>query len=52
MSLEKISRNLQCRGKITDYWQKYKIFASQQKKFVTIALAVWNMKTLLKQHHL
>ena len=49
---KKISINLQCSGQITDYWLKYKIFASQQKKFVTIASVVWNMKTLLKQHRL
>ena len=50
MSLKKLSRSLQFGGKITDYWLKYKIFTSLQKKFVTIASAVWNMKTLLKQH--
>ena len=49
---KKISINLQCSGQITDYWLKYKIFASQQKKFVTIASVVWNMKTLLKQNRL
>ena len=52
MGLKKISRNVQYGGKITDYWLKYKIFASQQRKFVTIASAVWNMKILLKQHGL
>ena len=40
---------MQSGGKITDYWLKYKTFASQQKKLVTIASVVWNMKTLLKQ---
>ena len=52
VSLKKILINLQCRGKITDYWLKYKIFAFQEKKYVTIASALWNMKTFLKQHRL
>ena len=52
ISLKKISRNLQCGGKIINYWLKYKIFASQQNKFVTIGSVVWSMKTLPKQHRL
>ena len=52
MSLKKLSRNLQCGGNIIYYWLKHKIFASQQKNFVTIASAVLDMKILLKQHRL
>ena len=51
-SEKKISRILQCGGKINGCWLKYKIFASQQKKFITIASVVWNMKALPKPHRL
>ena len=37
ISLKKISRNLKCGGRINNSWLKNKVFASLQKKFVTIA---------------